>query len=189
MAITWNIDEARATIRAQMAEANRLDEVIDDLSAETSAALARAEAAEAEVAECRAERAHYGDIMTSKLASAEAEIERLRERLRERVATLEIDHEKLLAMVVDLQDNYSNALKGAYIAEAKVSDLNERVASLSHTNAVMAGDYGECQQEVERLRQKVATLRHAFQFVMNATGNRLSITSMNVATSALEATA
>lgn len=46
---------------------------------------ARAEAAEAEAAECRAERAHYGDIMTSKLASAEAEIE----RLRSQVVTLE----------------------------------------------------------------------------------------------------
>jgi len=204
MTITWDIDEARAVIRAQMAEANRLDEVIDDLLAETSAAIARAEAAETTLASCNRAR-----------QAAEAECERLREqvaqakvdganeerslhwmsesvevqRLREQVATLEIDHEKLLAMVVDLQDNYSNALKGAYIAEAKVSDLNERVASLSHTNAVMAGDYGECQQEVERLRQKVATLRHAFQFVMNATGNRLSITSMNVATSALEATA
>jgi len=37
-----------------MAEANRLDEVIDDLSAETSAALARAEAAEAEVGRLQA---------------------------------------------------------------------------------------------------------------------------------------
>ena len=55
MAITWNIDEARATIRAQMAEANRLDEVIDDLSAETSAALARAVAAEAEIERLRAQ--------------------------------------------------------------------------------------------------------------------------------------
>ena len=33
MAITWNIDEARATIQAQMAEANRLDAVIDELAA------------------------------------------------------------------------------------------------------------------------------------------------------------
>ncbi len=55
MTITWNIDEARATIRAQMDEANRLDEVIDDLSAETSAALARAEAAEAEIERLRAQ--------------------------------------------------------------------------------------------------------------------------------------
>lgn len=55
MTITWNIDEARATIRAQMAEANRLDEVIDDLSAETSAALARAEAADAEIERLRAQ--------------------------------------------------------------------------------------------------------------------------------------
>jgi len=42
--------------------------------------------------------------------------------------------------------------------------------------------------EAERLRQKAAALRYALQFVMSATGNRLSITSMNVATSALEAT-
>ena len=134
---------------------------------------ARAEAAEATLASCNRAR-----------QAAEAECERLREQvaqakvdganeehslhwmsenmeiaaLRKQVATLEIDHEKLLAMVVDLQDDYSNALKGAYIAEAKVSDLNEQVASLSHTNAVMAGDYGECQQEVECLREQVAAL-------------------------------
>ncbi len=111
----------------------------------TCDAIARAEAAEATLASCNRAR-----------QAAEAECERLREqvaqakadganeerslhwmsesvevqRLREQVATLEIDHEKLLAMVVDLQDDYSNALKGAYIAEAKVSDLNEQVATL-----------------------------------------------------------
>ena len=42
--------------------------------------------------------------------------------------------------------------------------------------------------EIAALRKRVATLRYALQFVMSATGNRLSITSMNVATSALEAT-
>jgi hypothetical protein len=31
MAITWNIDEARATIQAQMDEANRLDGMIDTI--------------------------------------------------------------------------------------------------------------------------------------------------------------
>ena len=104
MTITWDIDEARAVIRAQMAEANRLDEVIDDLLAETSAAIARAEAADATLASCNRAR-----------QAAEA--------------------------------------------------------------------------ECERLREQVATLRHAFQFVMNATGNRFSITSINVATAALDATA
>ena len=73
MTITWDIDEARAVIRAQMAEANRLDEVIDDLLAETSAAIARAEAAEATLASCNRAR-----------QAAEAECE----RLREQVATL-----------------------------------------------------------------------------------------------------
>lgn len=46
MAISWNIDELRETVISQMAEANRLDEVIDELAA-------RAEAAEAEVARLR----------------------------------------------------------------------------------------------------------------------------------------
>ena len=71
MAITWNIDEARATIRAQMAEANRLDEVIDDLSAETSAALARAEAAEAEIERLR-----------SQVATLEAQLQEVRTEYR-----------------------------------------------------------------------------------------------------------
>jgi len=39
--------------------------------------IARAEAAESDARECRAERARYGDTMTSKLASAEAECEQL----------------------------------------------------------------------------------------------------------------
>lgn len=72
MTITWDIDEARAVIRAQMAEANRLDEVIDDLLAETSAAIARAEAAEATLASCNRAR-----------QAAEAECERLRALLKE----------------------------------------------------------------------------------------------------------
>ena len=38
MAITWNIDEARATVQAQMDEANRLDGVIDTIAAERDAA-------------------------------------------------------------------------------------------------------------------------------------------------------
>jgi len=37
MAITWNIDEARATIQAQMDEANRLDGMIDTIAAERDA--------------------------------------------------------------------------------------------------------------------------------------------------------
>jgi len=175
----------------------------------TCDAIARAEAADATLASCNRAR-----------QAAEAECERLREqvaqakadganeerslhwmsesvevqRLREQVATLEIDHEKLLAMVVDLQDDYSNALKGAYIAEAKVSDLNEQVASLSHTNAVMAGDYGECQQEVERLREQVATLRTALAYYVEARnvtnwGMEEDEDIGDVARAALEATA
>lgn len=49
---------------------------------------ARAEAAEADAAECRAERARYGDMMTSKLAAAEAEVARLRELLNDRESDL-----------------------------------------------------------------------------------------------------
>ena len=70
MTITWDIDEARAVIRAHMAESNRLDEVIDDLLAETSAAIARAEAADATLASCNRAR-----------QAAEAECERLRTEL------------------------------------------------------------------------------------------------------------
>ena len=76
MALTWNIDEARATILAQMAEANRLDEVIDGLSTETSTALARAEAAEATLASCNRAR-----------QAAEAE----NDRLRKQVAQAKVD--------------------------------------------------------------------------------------------------
>ena len=41
---------------------------------------ARAEAAEADARECRAERARYGDAMTARLADVEAERDALRER-------------------------------------------------------------------------------------------------------------
>ena len=40
--------------------------------------LARAEAAEADARECRAERARYGDAMTARLAGVEAERDALR---------------------------------------------------------------------------------------------------------------
>ena len=46
MAISWKVDELRSTVQAQMAQIDRLDVVIDELSA-------RAEAAEAEVARLR----------------------------------------------------------------------------------------------------------------------------------------
>lgn len=42
--------------------------------------LARAEAAEADARECRAERARYGDAMTERLAGVEAERDALREQ-------------------------------------------------------------------------------------------------------------
>ena len=195
MTITWNIDEARRTIREQMNEANQLDAVIDDLSADLSAAERAREAAEAECERLRAQVAQA----KADGSNEERSLHWMRENteiaaLRKQVATLETDHEKLLAMVVDLQDDYSNALKGAYIAEAKVSDLNEQVASLSHTNAVMAGDYGECQQEVERLRKQVATLRTALAYYVEARnvtnwGMEEDEDIGDVARAALEATA
>lgn len=71
---------------------------------------ARAEAAEAEAAECRAERAHYGDIMTSKLASAEAEIE----RLRSQVVTLEALWQRAIdADLLDDPHELGNAIADA----------------------------------------------------------------------------
>jgi hypothetical protein len=53
------------------------------LRLELSALRARAEAAEADAAECRSERARYGDMMTDKLAAAEAEVYKLGSRLAE----------------------------------------------------------------------------------------------------------
>lgn len=46
------------------------------------AATARAQAAEADARECRAERARYGDAMTEKLAGVEAERDALRDALQ-----------------------------------------------------------------------------------------------------------
>ena len=66
----------------------------------------------------------------------------------------------------------------AQVAQAKVDGANEE-RSLHWMSE---------NTEIAALREQVATLRYALQFVMSATGNRLSITSMNVATSALEAT-
>ena len=48
--------------------------------AEIATAIARAQAAEADARECRAERARYGDAMTERLAGVEAERDALRER-------------------------------------------------------------------------------------------------------------
>jgi hypothetical protein len=60
-----------------------LDESNDDPVAAMVAAVDKNNAAEADAAECRAEKARYGDMMTSKLASAEAQVEQLREALAE----------------------------------------------------------------------------------------------------------
>ena len=172
MAITWNIDEARRTIREQMAEAARLDATIDDLSAETSAAIARAEAAEqklreseqklreigvfairantraeaaeaafenlsawtseamvkqeAEVAECRAERARYGDMMTVKLAAAEAEIGELKVQIRalQLTATALAPGDGGLVILLARQTIRAEA------AEAECERLREQAAAL-----------------------------------------------------------
>ena len=113
MTITWDIDEARAVIRAQMAEANLLDEVIDDLSAETSAAIARAEAAEAEIEavhryldECFVNDPDEGQavplidrvvLLVSRIARDGGEAN----RLRAEVATLE-------ALILDANQRHEN---------------------------------------------------------------------------------
>ena len=52
---------------------NRLTCTVKEALAEYDAATARAEAAEADARECRAERARYGDAMTEKLAAVEAD--------------------------------------------------------------------------------------------------------------------
>ena len=66
MAISWNVDELRNTVQAQIEEANRLDEVIDVLAAERDAAELELsqerfmrQAAEAEVARLREELAAW----------------------------------------------------------------------------------------------------------------------------------
>ena len=66
LAISWNVDELRSTVAAQMEEANRLDEVIDVLAAERDAAELELsqerfmrQAAEAEVARLREELAAW----------------------------------------------------------------------------------------------------------------------------------
>ena len=62
MAISWNVDELRNTVAAQMAEANRLDEVIDELTV-------RAEQAEADNARLLAANA----MLAADLGVAERE--------------------------------------------------------------------------------------------------------------------
>ena len=77
-----------------MAEANRLDEVIDDLSAETSAALARAEAAEAAETSLRHEWRDYTRAKVQEFADMQRELNSTRaevERLRSQVVTLEAE--------------------------------------------------------------------------------------------------
>ena len=53
---------------------------------------ARAEAAEQDAAECRAERAHYGDLVTAELGALEAECERLRAALADIVEDTDADN-------------------------------------------------------------------------------------------------
>ena len=87
MAISWNVDDLRKTVAAQMAEANRLDAVIDEDSGKRHVLQelhnerllnkqwrARAEAAEALVAELQS----HQDGWMDRAFAAEAEVERLR---------------------------------------------------------------------------------------------------------------
>ena len=78
--------------------------------AERNALIVRVEAAEKDAAECRAERARYGDIMTSLLSTAEADAARWR--------TLHADRDR------DLRHEYARANE----AEAEVARLREELA-------------------------------------------------------------
>lgn len=131
-------------------------------------ASARAEAAEAAETSLRHEWRDYTRAKVQEFADMQRELNSARaetERLRKHVA----------ALGVTANEWQNIAMKAENEVVAVRAEYHRRWQD-EHT-------------EAERLRQKVATLRHAFQFVMNVTGNRFSITSLNVATAALDATA
>jgi chromosome segregation ATPase len=104
-AVDETVRQLRRRVTAE-AEVERLRE-------ELSALRARVEAAEADAAECRSERARYGDMMTDKLAAAEAASAYWRELHGDR------DH--------DLQHEYARANE----AEAEVARLREALADIA----------------------------------------------------------
>ena len=111
---------------------------LEVITAKSNEFLARAEAAEAEAAACRAERARYGDIMTSKLTTAEAEVERLRaerERMREHVKALQ----QPLAVIYDLCQFNRDVGKGARLPPSLESDVLEALATTEHSGQDAAG--------------------------------------------------
>lgn len=140
---------------------------IDWYRYQTEQATARAEAAEAvlsqtqaerdeyraDAAECRAERARYGDMMTEKLATAEAD----NARLREQVAALTAEVQRLRPMVTDAhrsgmagaerawRDKVDEAETFRRVAEIERDDTREQVAAL--------------EAEVKRLRAVLAETR------------------------------
>ena len=138
MAITWNIDEARATIRAQMAEANRLDEVIDDLSAETSAALARAEAAEAEVGRLQTVLDQWERCGNEVMLCATGRAAPLSDsdvcgeiaRRRTQVATMAAELAMTSNALRVTQDSVLRNIDRADVAEAEVKRLRAQVVTL-----------------------------------------------------------
>lgn len=124
MTITWNIDEARATIQAQMDETNRLDGVIDAIAAERDAA----EAEVARLSHARGTWQQCGDAImlcatgrAAPLSDSDVcgEIVRLRERNKE----LEAKAERTLAAL---------RLATQFVAKAN--------ADGAYTNTAMSGD-------------------------------------------------
>ena len=95
-----------------------------------------------------------------------------------------------LDRIVDERDD---AIARAEAAEAAETSLRHEWRDYTRAKvqefADMQRELNSARAETERLRKHVAALRYALQFVMSATGNRFSITSINVATSALDATA
>ena len=116
MAVTWNIDQARRTIQTQMVEANRLDAVIDELAAERDEWKAHAEAAEAQAAQYQHDLAVALETETRqarRATEAEAALEQCqqeRDSLREQVAALAAEIERLHVGLSELQDGMPDYL-------------------------------------------------------------------------------
>ena len=78
-----HIKDTKDTKRDSEYSSLSLLSVVGKLNGELFTVYARAEAAEADARECRAERARYGDAMTARLAGVEAERDVLYGALRE----------------------------------------------------------------------------------------------------------
>jgi len=136
MAITWNIDEARATIQAQMDEANRLDGMIDAIAAERDAANAEV----ARLSHALGTWQQCGDAImlcaTGRAAPlSDSDVCGEIVRLRERVA-LEAEAKRTLAALRLAEQFVAKAnADGAYTNTAMSGDR-----ALAKINAALYGD-------------------------------------------------